>query len=156
MRGTCVDHMPRHYIDTGEHMTGHSDNLLRSGPQPATRDRRPCRLAAAAIVALLSACGSDPGWEAADVTPKEVTIAWDAPALKDDGTVLTDLAGYRLYYGQRSGDYPYMLEIDDPAATMAVLTLPADGTWYVSAKSYRINGVESRPTAEIVIEHLVL
>jgi hypothetical protein len=32
------------------------------------------------------------------------TLTWDAPTTNADGTPLTDLAGYRIYYGTTSGN----------------------------------------------------
>jgi hypothetical protein len=38
----------------------------------------------------------------ATVATPTVLLTWEAPSLNSDGTPLTDIAGYRLYYGQAS------------------------------------------------------
>lgn len=53
----------------------------------------------------------------------ETTITWRAPTENTDGTRLTDLAGYRLYYGQTSGAYTNVVEIMNPAVTSHVVKL---------------------------------
>lgn len=35
----------------------------------------------------------------------QVTLSWDAPTTNTDGTKLTDLAGYYVYYGTASATY---------------------------------------------------
>src|SRR4030042_1896878 len=35
----------------------------------------------------------------------DFTLSWDAPTTNADGTPLTDLAGYKVYYGTASGTY---------------------------------------------------
>ena len=32
-------------------------------------------------------------------------LTWDPPTTNTDGTTLADLAGYKIYYGQSSGNY---------------------------------------------------
>ena len=38
-------------------------------------------------------------------------LAWDAPALNTDGSALTDLTGYKVYYGPSSGNYTGVLDV---------------------------------------------
>lgn len=53
----------------------------------------------------------------------ETTITWSPPTENTDGTRLTDLAGYRLYFGRASGNYTNVVEITDPTATSHVVNL---------------------------------
>ena len=58
-----------------------------------------------AIAALLGGC-RDPGpgapttpAQTASGGPGSATLSWEAPTTNTNGTALTDLAGYRIYYG---------------------------------------------------------
>ncbi len=54
----------------------------------------------------IAGCGSS-GSSISNSSPTEgeVTIAWVAPTSNVDGSPLTDLAGYKIYYGPATGDY---------------------------------------------------
>lgn len=121
------------------------------------------RLALAGLIAsaVLAGCGgSGDGQDLYATSPisseKSVTLQWDPPVANEDGTALTDLAGYRVYYGLRSSNYEYVVEVRDPSATAAAIELPWSGTWYISARSYRSNGIESSLSEEVVYDHAVL
>jgi hypothetical protein len=45
------------------------------------------------------------------------TLSWTAPTQNDDGSTLTDLAGYRIYWGTTSGSYPNSATITSSLAT---------------------------------------
>jgi putative Ig domain-containing protein len=72
-----------------------------------------------------------------------IMLSWDPPTQRDDGTPLTDLAGYRLYWGTALGHYPNLASIPNPGvATYVVDELPS-GTYYVVATAYDSSGIES-------------
>ena len=72
------------------------------------------------------------------------TLNWTAPTLNEDGTPLTDLAGYRLYWGTEPGNYPNTVTIDNPSVTTYVVENLAPGTYEFVATAYNEAGVESR------------
>ena len=39
------------------------------------------------------------------------TLSWDPPSINADGTTLTDLAGYKIYYGTSSGNYSQSIDV---------------------------------------------
>ncbi len=72
-----------------------------------------------------------------------VTLSWQAPTLRLDGTPLTNLAGYRIRYGTSPGNYPNTRQITNPGVTTLVVdNLPA-GTYYFVATAYDSDGRES-------------
>jgi len=73
-----------------------------------------------------------------------VTLTWTPPTENTDGTELTDLAGYRLYWGTSSGAYTDgSVSIDSPGVTIYVVdNLPA-GTYYFVATAVNSAGIES-------------
>ena len=79
-----------------------------------------------------------------------VTVTWNKPIVYSDGTPLTDLAGYKVFYGSASRQYVYNISISGASMTSAVLEGLASGTtWYFSVKSVTSSGVESDFTPEV-------
>jgi putative Ig domain-containing protein len=72
-----------------------------------------------------------------------IMLSWDPPTQRDDGTPLTNLAGYKLYWGTALGHYPNLASIPNPGvATYVVDELPS-GTYYLVATAYDSAGMES-------------
>ena len=71
------------------------------------------------------------------------TVSWSPPATNVDGTPLTNLAGYRVVYGQSSSDLSNSLEIPGPRITSAVIEALTPSTWYFAVKAYTTAGIES-------------
>jgi len=78
------------------------------------------------------------------------TLSWSAPTRNNDGSALTDLAGYVLYYGLSSGNYTNEIRLDNPGITAYVVDGLTPATYYFSAKSVNSAGVESNFSAEAV------
>jgi hypothetical protein len=77
------------------------------------------------------------------------TLSWVAPTQREDGSVLENLAGYRIRYGNSPGSYPNLLQIPNPGITSCVIeNLPA-GTYYFVATAYDSNGSESEYSAVV-------
>lgn len=60
-----------------------------------------------------------------------IQINWTAPTTNEDGSPLTDLAGYKLYYGTSSGNYSTIL--DAGLSTQVVISGLVEGTEYFFA-----------------------
>ncbi|NNC77143.1 MAG: fibronectin type III domain-containing protein, partial [Woeseiaceae bacterium] len=66
---------------------------------------------------------------------------------------LTDLDGYRLYWGTTPGTYPNTVTIDNPSVTTYLVENLAPGTYQFVATSFNTAGVESdysSPATKIV------
>jgi hypothetical protein len=72
------------------------------------------------------------------------TLSWAAPTLNDDGSALTDLAGYKLYWGTTPGNYPNSVTINNVSVLTYVVDNLAPGTYEFVATSFNSAGVESR------------
>ena len=80
------------------------------------------------------------GTESASLAPFELevqairlgsaSVTWDVPNTNADGSVLTDLAGFRVHYGTATQDYSLVADINDPAANSAVIEGLGAGTWF--------------------------
>lgn len=68
-------------------------------------------------------------------------LSWTAPTTNTDGTTLTDLAGFKVYYGTSSGNYGAPVDIGNQTSyTVAGL---GSGTYYFSVTAYNSSGNES-------------
>lgn len=75
--------------------------------------------------------------------PGSIMLSWDPPTQRDDGSLLTNLAGYKLHWGTALGHYPNVASIPNPGiATYVVDQLPP-GTYYLVATAYDASGIES-------------
>lgn len=80
------------------------------------------------------------------------TLSWVAPTENEDGSALTDLAGYRIYYGMVSGDYTETVVLDSPGLTTYVLDNLAPGQYYLVMTAINSEAMESRYTAELPLD----
>ncbi len=76
-------------------------------------------------------------------------LAWQPPTENEDGTPLSDLAGYVIRYGKAAGALDQRVRITNPGTTMYVVENLIEGTWYFSLSSVNASGVESRPTGYV-------
>ena len=70
-------------------------------------------------------------------------LSWLPPTQNVDGTPITNLAGYRIAYGQSSTSLSQLVTIASPTITSAVIEGLASGTWYFAVKAYTTTNVES-------------
>jgi hypothetical protein len=80
------------------------------------------------------------------VTTGSATLTWTAPTQNEDGTTLTNLAGYRIRYGTSSGALTQTIQVANPGLTTYVVDSLAQGTWYFAMTSYTSAGLESAQT----------
>ena len=72
-----------------------------------------------------------------------VELSWDAPTTNEDGSVLTDLAGYTIYYGTNQSNLNQIIDISNVGITSFVISdLPSD-TYYFSITAKDNNNNES-------------
>ncbi len=82
------------------------------------------------------------------------TIEWVAPTENTNGTPLTNLAGYRIYYGTSASAMTKTVQIAHPSTVSYEVTNLSPGTWYFSVRSYTSANVESNnsPVASKTID----
>ena len=71
----------------------------------------------------------------------QAALSWTAPTTNTDGTPLTDLAGYNIYYGTASGDYTQNVNVGN--VTNYTVSNLAAGTYYFAATAYDTSGNQS-------------
>ena len=72
-----------------------------------------------------------------------MTLSWTPPTENTDGTALTNLAGYNIYYGTRQGDYPNRISVNNPSISTYLVENLLPDTYYVVATSFNSTGFES-------------
>lgn len=71
-------------------------------------------------------------------TTYSVQLSWTAPTTNSDATPLTDLTGYRVYYGTSTGTYTQNIDVGN--VTTYNLTGLALGTYYFTVRAYDNDG----------------
>ena len=79
--------------------------------------------------------------------PNSLSLSWTAPTTNEDGTPLSDLAGYNLHYGTQPGQYSRVVNLG--GGTNAEIGGLGSGTYYLSVTAYDIFGNESNFSNEI-------
>ena len=81
------------------------------------------------------------------------TLAWDAPTSNANGSPVTDLAGYKIYYGTVPGNYTASINVGNvtsvPVTTLSS-AVPAPGLYYIAVTAYDTVGNESAYSNEII------
>ena len=77
------------------------------------------------------------------VTSGSATLSWTAPVDNTNGTALTDLAGYNVYYGTSPTAMTTVVNIASAGTTTYTVGNLAAGTWYFAVNAYTTGGTES-------------
>lgn len=72
-----------------------------------------------------------------------VLLSWTPPTENEDGSVLTDLAAYKIYWGTTAGNYDWSVLIDNPSVSNYLVENLTPGTYQFTATSINSSGVES-------------
>jgi hypothetical protein len=72
-----------------------------------------------------------------------VTVSWSRPLLNTDGTVLTDLSGYRIHYGTSAADLSQSVMVSGAEATSGVVSGLAPGSYYFAVTTVNSAGTAS-------------
>jgi hypothetical protein len=78
----------------------------------------------------------------------QAILSWNPPAKNVDGTPLTDLAGYKVYYGTASGNYSQNINVGN-ITTYTVQNLTDGITYYFTATAYDTSNNESSYSNEV-------
>jgi len=79
-----------------------------------------------------------------------VALSWAAPTTRTDGSPLTNLAGYKIFYGRMSGIYDYQIDINNPGILTYVIENLVSGNWYFALTAYDSKGLESDRSNEVL------
>jgi len=87
--------------------------------------------------------------QAANGVAAPATISWMPPVTNVDGSVLTDLAGYRIYVGRTPNQLVPILALDNAAVTSYLLEGLSTGLNYFAMTAMNSRGVESTLSAVV-------
>lgn len=96
-------------------------------------------------------CNESSGSAVAMITVRvaDKTLRWQAPTQNVDGTPLTDLAGYRIYWGSTSRNYTGSHSINSPTTTQWEVTV-APGEYYFALTAIDSENNESGYSNEVL------
>jgi len=106
------------------------------------------------LVAGLFGCGGGGGGSSSGApgsgSSKSVSISWEVPSTKMDGSTLTpdEIAGFKIYYGTESGTYTEVVDTGF-AQNYTIDNLSAGATYYFAITCYDIHGNESGFSVEV-------
>ncbi len=76
-------------------------------------------------------------------TTGSATLTWLPPTQNTDGSPLSDLAGYKIYWGQSQRDYSNSVTLNNPGLASYIVEQLTSGRWYFATTSFNSQGVES-------------
>jgi hypothetical protein len=76
-------------------------------------------------------------------TTGTATLSWTAPTTNTDGSALTSLAGYHIYYGTSPSALSTTINVANPGMTSYSVGSLASGTWYFTVNAYTTGGLDS-------------
>lgn len=82
------------------------------------------------------------------VALRSADLSWTAPTQNVDGSALTNLAGYKVYWGNAPRAYASSASVSG-AGTTTFTTNLTPGTWYFAVTAIDSTGAESEKTNEV-------
>jgi len=106
-------------------------------------------LTTAAVILSLCACSKAP--TRIDATPPSVlsrgtgtaTLSWVPPRRNVDGSAVSNLAGYYIYYGTSPTNLNGVIKLPDPYTTKYTVDGLSPGTYYFSIVAFTTTGIRS-------------
>jgi VCBS repeat-containing protein len=86
-------------------------------------------------------------------TSADVSLSWVAPAEREDNTSisLSEIEGYKIYYGTNPGSYNDNVTINDGSATSYTFNSLSAGTYYFVVTTIDIDGRESQHSTVVTV-----
>lgn len=76
-------------------------------------------------------------------TTYSATVSWSMPLLNTNGTSLTDVSGYRIYYGTSPNSLTLSVPVSGAEVTSGVISGLAPGTYYFAVSTLNSAGASS-------------
>ena len=77
------------------------------------------------------------------VATGSATLSWTPPTTNTDGSPLTNLAGYKIYWGTSQGTYPNSVTLNNPGLTSYVVEQSRARHLFLRRDGIEQRGVES-------------
>jgi hypothetical protein len=100
------------------------------------------------LLLLLVACNSGTG-----VDEQFPTLSWNPPSERENGfpIALSEIAGYRVYYGVSADEYPHRFDITDGTAVQTKIQSLPPGDYVFVITTLDTSGQESRYSEEVSV-----
>jgi hypothetical protein len=79
-----------------------------------------------------------------EATVRSADLSWTPPLTNTDGSALTNLSGYNLYYGTGPNELTQVIKVGNTGLTRYVIDDLPSGTWYFAMTSVASDGAESQ------------
>ena len=76
-------------------------------------------------------------------TTGSANLSWTVPTQNTNGTPVTDLAGYHIYYGTSAGAWTSTITILSATETSYIVSGLASGTYYFTIVAFNSEGIDS-------------
>lgn len=76
-------------------------------------------------------------------TGGSATLTWVAPTQDTNGTPITGLAGFHIYYGTSESAMTQVIDVPSASTTTYAIEQLDTGTYYFAVTAYNVDGVES-------------
>jgi hypothetical protein len=77
------------------------------------------------------------------VSSGTATLSWTAPTINTDGSALTNLSGYRIYYGTSAGALDQTIQLSGTGLITYVISNLSPATYYFALTAINSLGIES-------------
>jgi hypothetical protein len=77
------------------------------------------------------------------ISDGRVTLSWTPPTENTDGTPLTDLSGYKIYYGTSAAALTKSIAVSTAGVSMYIVEDLTPATWYFAITAVTASGEES-------------
>lgn len=90
---------------------------------------------------------------ASDSSLTAVNISWQAPLLNEDSSQLTDLSGFKIYYGESADDLDKVVTVNDPLQISCEIDgLSANRAYFFTVTAFNDSGLESQHSQMVEIQ----
>lgn len=79
----------------------------------------------------------------ASASTGSATLSWEAPTTDTNGAPLTNLSGYRIYYGPSAGNLSQTIQLAGVGMQTYVIDNLGAGTWFFAIQAVTSTGMES-------------
>ncbi|MEJ2515959.1 MAG: putative Ig domain-containing protein, partial [Gammaproteobacteria bacterium] len=86
------------------------------------------------------------GVEVTQVGAISVTVSWTPPTEREDGTVLSNLAGHKIYVGRSRDALDRVIRVSGAGISRYVVDDLSPGTWFFRMSAFDSDGAESKRT----------
>jgi hypothetical protein len=103
------------------------------------------------LVSVITGCGGGGAVDGGRGN-NSATLSWDPSTTNADGTLITNLAGYKIYYGTLSNTYTGSIDVGSATCnTECSYTIEglSPGEYYFTVIAYDTSGIESGYSNEV-------